>query len=298
MQPTMNEAIQQLRHDFKANDDRRDAGLPTEVAGVKRLNNLPYAGDDVWHQLDLYLPTGVTGPLPTIINIHGGGWCYGTKETYQFFGLNWAQRGFAFVNPNYRLAPDAVFPDQLDDVNAYVHWVAEHAADYGLDPNNVFLMGDSAGGQMAEQYAAILTNPVYRAKFDYQPTALKFRALVLNSAAVFLLDPGMITAAVAPYFPPRIVKTQRARLATEDYLQAPYLPTFICTGTHDFLRNNAAKLDGFLTAKGIPHVFKMYGTPTDPKGHVFMVDQKDPVGQQATTDEQAFLRAYLVDTPD
>lgn len=291
-------AIMDLRQSFKANDDRRDAGLPTEIPGVKRVNDLSYGPERPWHLLDLYLPTGVSKPIPTIINIHGGGWCYGTKETYQFFGLNWAQRGFAFVNPNYRLAPDVVFPDQLDDVDAYVHWVAEHAEEYGLDPNNVILMGDSAGGQMAEQYATILTNPDYRSLFGYTLTKLHFRALVLNSAALFMLDPGMVTAAGAGYFPPEIVKTQRQRLATEDYLQAPFIPTFICTGNTDFLRNNSAKMDGFMTAKEISHVFKMYGTSEVPQGHVFLVDQKNAVGQQANDDEEAFLRAYLVNTPD
>lgn len=286
--------IETLRTNFKANDDRRDAGLATTVTGVQRIDNLSYGPDPRWHLLDLYLPTNVSGPIPTIINIHGGGWCYGTKETYQFFGLSWAQRGFAFVNANYRLAPDVVFPGELDDVDRYVHWVAAHADEYGLDPNNVILMGDSAGGQMAEQYATILTNPTYRHLFDYQLTNLKFRALALNSAAVFVLDPGMITDAVTAYFSPEIVAQQRDRLTTEAYLEAPFLPTIICTATADFLRNNSAKLDGFLTAKKIPHQFQMFGTPDDPRGHVFLVDQKDAFGRQANDEQAAFFRRYLV----
>ena len=46
----------------------------------------------------------------------------------------------------------------MDDVNRLMHWVAEHGAEYDLDTGNVFLVGDSAGGQMEEQYLAILTN--------------------------------------------------------------------------------------------------------------------------------------------
>jgi len=92
----LSRSIIELRTAFKKNDDARDAGLPREMAGVERLDNLSYGPDPKWHLLDLYRPTKVIKPLPVIINIHGGGWCYGTKETYQFYGLNWAQRGFAF----------------------------------------------------------------------------------------------------------------------------------------------------------------------------------------------------------
>src|SRR5699024_718156 len=166
MEENITEAILQMRKQFKTQDDKRDAGLPTEIPEVTRIDDLSYGPDPKWNLLDIYLPKNVTKPIPTIINIHGGGWCYGTKETYQFFGLNWAKRGFAFVNANYRLAPDVAFPKELDDVNQYVHFVAQHADKYNLDKSNVFLMGDSAGGQMAEQYVTILTNPKYRQLFD------------------------------------------------------------------------------------------------------------------------------------
>lgn len=289
----LSRSIIELRTAFKKNDDARDAGLPREVAGVERLDNLSYGPDPKWHLLDLYRPTKVIKPLPVIINIHGGGWCYGTKETYQFYGLNWAQRGFAFVNPNYRLAPDVTFPGELDDVDRYIHWVAEHAAEYNLDSNNVFLIGDSAGGEMAEQYATILTNPEYRSKFGYELTNLKFRAVVLNSAAAFPLDEGMVTGAVAAYFTPSIIRQPREQIMAENYIQKNYLPTFICTATADFLRNNAAKLDGFLTAKKVEHVFKMYGDDDHPRGHVFLISQKDELAQQATDDEMRFLQEHM-----
>ena len=64
------------------------------------------------------------------------------------------------------LAPEnAEFPDELDDVDRYMHWVDDHAEEYRLDRNNVFIVGDSAGGQMAEQYVTILTNPDYAKLF-------------------------------------------------------------------------------------------------------------------------------------
>ena len=293
MEENITEAILQMRKQFKTQDDKRDAGLPTEIPEVTRIDNLSYGPDPKWNLLDIYLPKNVTKPIPTIINIHGGGWCYGTKETYQFFGLNWAKRGFAFVNANYRLAPDVAFPKELDDVNQYVHFVAQHVDEYNLDKSNVFLMGDSAGGQMAEQYVTILTNPKYRQLFDYEMTDLKFKAVVLNSAANFMAEPNAINGAVAGYFTPESVRKYSEQLNVEKYITKDFLPTYISTANQDFLRNSAFKMDGFLTAKNISHICKMYGDEKSPRGHVFLINQKDELAKKANDDEMAFLNKYL-----
>lgn len=281
-----------MRKQFKTNDDKRDAGLPKEIEGVKRIDNLSYGPDPKWNLLDIYLPEKVKGPIPMIINIHGGGYCYGTKETYQFFGLNWAQRGFAFINPNYTLAPDATFPDELDEVNLYIHWVADHAQEYGLDINNVFLMGDSAGGQMAEQYVTILTNPEYQKLFGYELTDLHFRAAILNSPATFMLDSGTIGGALKGYFT-NLTGDQKEKLNTEKYIMKDYLPTYIATANEDFVRNNSIKLDGFLAAREVPHICKMYGDDQNPREHVFLINQKDEIAKQANDDEMEFIKKHL-----
>ncbi|WP_195702021.1 alpha/beta hydrolase [Companilactobacillus futsaii] len=293
MEGNITEAILQMRKQFKTQDDKRDAGLPTEIPEVTRIDNLSYGPDPKWNLLDIYLPKNVTKPIPTIINIHGGGWCYGTKETYQFFGLNWAKRGFAFVNANYRLAPDIAFPKELDDVNQYVHFVAQHADEYNLDKNNFFLMGDSAGGQTAEQYVTILTNSKYRQLFDYEMTDLKFKAVVLNSAANFMAEPNAINGAVAGYFTPESVKKYSEQLNVEKYITKDFLPAYISTANQDFLRNSAFKMDGFLTAKNISHICKMYGDEKNPRGHAFLINQKDELAKKANDDEMAFLKSYL-----
>ena len=97
MTDTMEEVLE-MRRMWKKSDDARDAGLPREVSGVRRIDDLSYGPDPKWHLLDLYLPENVEGKIPVIINVHGGGYCYGTKETYQFYGLNLAAHGFAFVS--------------------------------------------------------------------------------------------------------------------------------------------------------------------------------------------------------
>ena len=191
------------------------------------------------------------------------------------------------------MAPDVEFPKELDDVNQYVHFVAQHADEYNLDKNNVFLMGDSAGGQMAEQYVTILTNPKYRQLCNYEMTDLKFKAVVLNSAANFMAEPNAINGAVAGYFTPESVRKYSEQLNVEKYITKDFLPTYISTANQDFLRNSAFKMDGFLTAKNISHICKMYGDEKSPRGHVFLINQKDELAKKANDDEMAFLKSFL-----
>ena len=274
----------------------RESGLPHDIPEVTRIDDLQYGEDPKWNLLDLYLPKNVKGKIPVIINIHGGGWVYGTKETYQFYGLGMAKRGFAFVNPNYKLGPEVKFPKELDQVNEYIHWVAAHADEYNLDKNNVFLIGDSAGGQMAEQYTAILTNPKYREKFGYTLTDLKFRAVALNSPATFIKDPGMIGNGTLAYFDPEVMKSAKNQdlIDIEKYITEDFLPTFISTANEDFIHDCAVRLDGFLRAKGIEVIQKSWGDEKHPEPHVFLINQKDELAKEANDEEAEFFRKHLV----
>lgn len=289
-------SVKKLRAEWKAGNDKRDQGLPHDIPEVKRIDNLQYGKDPKWNALDLYLPRNSSGELPVIINIHGGGWFYGTKETYQFYGLNWAKHGFAFVNPNYTLGPDAKFPQELDEVNEYIHWVSTNAQKYNLDQNNAFLIGDSAGGQMAEQYNAILTNQTYRAKFAYTLTNLKFRAMALNSPSTFIpTTPETIIKASLSYFDPELMKKpeNQERMNVEKYINQDFVPTFIATANRDFIHDCSVRLDGFLRAKGIEHIEKSWGTDNDPRYHDFMINQKDKLALQVSDEEAAFFRKHL-----
>ena len=108
-----------VRREFKVSDDERDKGLVTP-ADVKRYDNICYVkgGDkDASHYLDVYRPLERSeDKLPVIVNVHGGGWVYGDKETYQFYCMDLCRRGYAVVNASYRLAPLFKYPAQLEDV--------------------------------------------------------------------------------------------------------------------------------------------------------------------------------------
>jgi len=99
-------------------------------------------------QLDLYLPRGArTAPLA--VYIHGGAWVSGDKRDYAGLGAAFARRGIAAAVLNYRLAPAVDVRQQLDDVVAALHWLAERAQSLGYDARRIFLVGHSAGAQLA-----------------------------------------------------------------------------------------------------------------------------------------------------
>lgn len=287
----LNQLIGQFRIGAKNNDDKRDAGLG-DLPEVERINDLKYGPDPKWNTLDVYLPKKITPPYPTIINIHGGGWVYGIKETYQYYGMGIAKRGFAFINPNYHLAPEnAEYPDELDDVNRYIHWVDKHAEEYRLDRNNIFIIGDSAGGQMAEQYATIISNPEYAKFFNYQPLNLNVRAVGLNCAASFVLNE--LNGIEAAYFTPKAVKKHAKDLNVEKYINHNFPPAFLITANDDFLRDMQYTLFGFLLARGVHADIRMYGSTEHPEGHVFFVNQKSQIAAKATDDELNFFRQFI-----
>jgi acetyl esterase/lipase len=81
--------------------------------------------------------------------IHGGSWNSGSKNLYSFIGRRLAKQGVVAVIINYRLAPTVQVPAMADDCARAAGWVVQHIADYGGDPNRLFVMGHSAGGGLA-----------------------------------------------------------------------------------------------------------------------------------------------------
>jgi len=100
-------------------------------------------------QLDIYQPLGTQGAVPTVLAIHGGSWTRGSRIDVTPMAMMLGAHGYAVVAPNYRLAPASIYPAQLDDVRAAVRWMAEHAAQYGFDPQRLVSYGESAGAQLA-----------------------------------------------------------------------------------------------------------------------------------------------------
>jgi acetyl esterase/lipase len=114
---------------------------------VKR--DIPYVekGDER-QLLDVYSPKGAKN-LPVVFWIHGGGWQTGDKKDVQLKPQAFTEKGFVFVSTNYRLLPAVEMGDIVRDVAKALRWTHDHAAEFGGDPKRLFVMGHSAGAQLA-----------------------------------------------------------------------------------------------------------------------------------------------------
>ena len=275
-------------------DRKRDAAISLPE-GVESIRNISYGRHGKWNRTDIYYPEGTTQSLPTIVSIHGGGYVYGTKEVYRRYCMDLARRGFTVVNFNYRLAPESKFPTPLEDTNAVLTYLVEHAEKYHIDPQRIFLVGDSAGGQLVSHYGAIWSNPEFASLFDFRVPPIRILAVGLNCG---VYDTSNMTAfprkGMAKDYLGKKIPANDPRFAVLDAIGATFPPAHITTACHDFLRPCAQPMQELLTAKGVHAEMNCYGTEEATHiGHVFHVNIALPEATQCNDDQTAFFRKYL-----
>ena len=121
---------------------------------------------------DLYLPAG-RDKAPVIIAAHGGGWQIGSRAFYQHWGPYLAKHGIGLFAINYRLSkPGAkTFPQAVYDVKAAVQYVRANAAQLGVDPERIGMMGDSAGAHLVSLVALAGDDPLFSTEYRNAPHA-------------------------------------------------------------------------------------------------------------------------------
>ena len=286
--------INQMRIDMKEGDAIRDAGLvaPESILAKKDIS---YGEFGISNLLDVYYPKETVGKLPTIVNIHGGGFFYGDKELYQFYCISLAERGFCVVNFNYRLAPEYLFPSPLEDTNNVLLWMLANVDNYPFDLTNLFLVGDSAGAQLTEQYATISSNPDYAQLFSFKAAPVTFNAIGVNCGVYFLGQEESAKNAFPYYFDEQDTDSLSKLFPVESFITNHFPPTSITTATDDFLKELAQPLDAFLQSKGIETTYKLYEQPSgEPLYHVFHIGQKEAISHQCNDEQMAFFKRYII----
>jgi acetyl esterase/lipase len=222
-------------------------------------------GGDIDLHLDIYRPPSGTEKRMATIHLHGGGFTGGSKNTLTERVPPYATRGYVALAVQYRLAGQAKWPAQIEDVKAAIRWARANAKSLGVDPDKIAVVGHSAGGHLALFAAGTGNRPEFEGKGG---------------------TPGVSTqvAACSAYYPaaevrPRADGTPHTLLAagSDDaahraaspltYVAAGYPPTVIFHGTADttiplesserlFKMFRDAKVPAELHAiEGVPHVF-------------------------------------------
>ena len=293
----MENEIKKLRQEWAEGDAKRDAGL-TVPEDIDIFADLRY-GIHPENLLDIYRPKGTAVSLPTIISIHGGGWFYGSKKLYSHYCMRLAQRGFAVVNFDYRLAPEHKYPAPLEDTCQVLRWLCANAREYRVDLNNVFMVGDSAGGQIAFQILTMLTSKEYTSLFSFAPPeGFQIRGCGLNCGCYFvplsrMISPKMMGPLFQAYFPETYLPVV-PQLKAQKYIGAEFPPAFVMSAEHDYLKFMAAPLHRLLKRKGVETVLRIYGSKAQKQiGHVFHLDCRSETAAQCNDDQCAFFRSLI-----
>jgi acetyl esterase/lipase len=140
-------------------------------------------GEDGRQQLDVYRPRESAGRVKTVVFFYGGSWRSGRRDYYRFIGEALTNRGFVVVIPDYRIYPQVRFPAFVEDGARAVRWVRDHIDGYGGDPDQLYLMGHSAGAHIA---ALLTTDSQYLRQADVPADAVRG---LIGLAGPYAFDP-------------------------------------------------------------------------------------------------------------
>jgi acetyl esterase/lipase len=124
---------------------------PAHAGEIIFEQGIEYANPGDEHlQLNLARPKDGAEPRPAVLCIHGGGFRAGKRERWDGLCKQLAERGFVAATVTYRLAPKNQYPAAIHDVKAAVRWLRANAHKYRIDPDRIGVIGDSAGGHLAQ----------------------------------------------------------------------------------------------------------------------------------------------------
>jgi acetyl esterase/lipase len=118
--------------------------------------------------LDIYRPAHATH-APIVVFFYGGSWIRGERAWYRFVGTALSARGVTVVIPDYRKYPQVKMDGFMDDAARAVAWTRDHAAELDGSTDDIFIMGHSAGGQIA---GLLATDAHWLAPYAMQPRQL------------------------------------------------------------------------------------------------------------------------------
>lgn len=156
------------------------------------------------NRLDIYRPalsdqtdkkTANGQKLPVVVFFYGG--CWGAcsslnKDNYRFVAEAITSEQYITVVTDYRGYPEVRFPAIMDDARSAVEWVRNNISDYNGDPERIFLMGHSAGAQLAAMLTlneSYLTPDTYRrirgfiglaGPYDFLPLTRSYQRFVFG----------------------------------------------------------------------------------------------------------------------
>jgi acetyl esterase/lipase len=231
---------------------------------------------------DVYSPPA-GGSGAAVLLIHGGGWHEGDRRQLQGYAVQFARRGLVAVACEYRLSGEALWPAQLEDVEAAFDWMTAQAEELGIDPDAVAVVGNSAGGHLALLLAANRTSGSHRS------ASRRIAAVVALYAPARLLLENQ-DSAVARLLGPGAGPGRLREASPLSRVAAGFPPTLLLHGNGDDLvpSDDSVALYRRLRRLGVPSELHVYdGAP-----HGF--DGEADLGRQCVQVIALFLERRVV----
>ncbi len=186
--------------------------------------------------LDIYHLKNLPEQKPALVFIHGGAWKKGDKSDYRRYLVDFALRGYVTVTLAYRFSQEALFPAAVNDVKCAIRWIKKNAKKYNIDPNNIAVIGGSAGGHLAMMIAYSSDKPEFDENCDLDSINSNIQAVVN------LYGPSDLTTDFAMEQPPvhkfigelyKDAKEKYRQASPINYITPDDPPTLIFQGTLD-----------------------------------------------------------------
>ena len=226
-----------------------DRSVPTNAGPVK---------------VRVYTPEG-KGPFPVMAYFHGGGWVFGDIETHEGVCRELCGSvGMVVVSVDYRLSPEAKYPDASDDCLAVTRWVAENATSLNADASRLAVGGDSAGGNLAAVTALRLRDekgPKLAAQLLIYPVARvdgETTQSMIDNAQGYFLETASMKYFIDHYLksPADAKQAYASPILAKDLSGLP--PALVITCEFDPLRDEGEAYGKALKAAGVPTTISRY----------------------------------------
>ena len=256
---------------------------------VKIMQDLEYPSHLGRNTADVFLPINAVAPVPVVLWVPGGAFVGGGKEDITTYATVLAAQGYGVVCMNYLRAPEAVYPSPLLQIGQAYDWIEGKAGEYNFDTSRVIIAGDSAGAQMAAQFAAVQTNPQYAADMGIAaviaPENIKAVLLFCGPYEADRIASGkdtfmnyLLEQPAWAYFGTSDWRNQHAYQATvTNHVTQDFPPAFIADGNTLSFEDHSMALAAKLRSKQV--LVETYFTPTQQRVtvHEFQRLMHDPV---------------------
>lgn len=185
--------IMQVSWKFCDKSDKKRMATQTPPENVVKVKDVEYLDDgNPYHKFDVFYPEGTIPKegLPVIIDIHGGGWMYASKDLNEYYCMELANKGYCVFSISYRLVPDVTVYEQIKDCTDALAYINSNMKNYPANKKTVMLTGDSAGGQLALYSTILNNNPDAKEIFGTVDTKLNIKCLLLTSPVTYAKSGG------------------------------------------------------------------------------------------------------------